>query len=91
MNAATANLTNDLTRTRSLAALLGTAAVAVAALGVTSAPASAKPTQACGAARARLTLDQRFLDWAHAHGDQGAINFYRSQVFDDQIAILDNC
>jgi hypothetical protein len=77
---------------RPLAALLGTTAViATAALGVSPAPAVAKPTQACQAARARLALDQRFLDWAHAYSDQATINFYRSLVFDDQMAVLDTC
>jgi hypothetical protein len=78
-------------RRRSRAALLGTAILAAGAIGVTSAPAMARPTQACTAARARLTLDQRFLDWAHANSDQSTINFYRSLVFDDQMAVLDTC
>ena len=94
MNRTPSNLTNNSGRTRhrrSLAALLGTAAIAAAALGFTTAPATAKPNQACQAARSRLTLDQRFLDWAHAYSDQATINFYRSLVFDDQTAILDNC
>jgi hypothetical protein len=77
---------------RPLAAVLGTTAVvATAALGIGTAPAAAKPTQACQSARARLALDQRFLDWAHAYSDQATINFYRSLVFDDQTAILDTC
>jgi hypothetical protein len=77
---------------RPLAAVLGTTAViATTALGVAPAPATAKPAQACQAARARLSLDQRFLDWAHAYSDQATINFYRSLVFDDQMAILDTC
>jgi hypothetical protein len=77
---------------RPLAALLGTTAVvATAALGVAPAPATAKPTQACQSARARLSLDQRFLDWAHTYSDQATINFYRSLVFDDQMTVLDTC
>lgn len=94
MHRTSPNLTNNLAHKRnrrSLAALVGTAVIAAAALGVTSTPATAKPNQACQAARSRLTNDQRFLDWAHAYSDQATINFYRSLVFDDQMAILDNC
>lgn len=76
---------------RSLAALLGTAVIAAAAIGVTAAPATAKPTQACQEARTRMAQHQRWLDWAHAYSDQATINFYRSLLFDDQIAVLDNC
>jgi len=94
MNRTAPGLTDNVAHKRnrhSLAALLGTAVIAAAALGVTTAPATAKPNQACQAARSRLALDQRCLDWAHAYSDQTTINFYRSLVFDDQTAILDYC
>jgi hypothetical protein len=93
MNRATRNLTNHLGQEpnrRSLATLLGLVAIAAATLGVTTAPASAKPN-ACKSARAQLAQHQRWLDWAHAYGDQTAINFYRSLVFDDQLSVLDAC
>lgn len=76
---------------RSLAALLGTAVIAVAALGPTTAAASAKPRNACSDARAALQADMRALDAAHQNGDQLAIEIWRDTVFDDQIAVLDNC
>ena len=68
-----------------------TALVAVAALGVTTAPASAKPTAACTSARVRLAQHQRWIEWAHAYSDQATVNFYRSLAFDDQIDVLNNC
>jgi hypothetical protein len=93
MNRTTRNLTNHLgekPNRRSLATLLGVVVIAAATLGVTTAPASAKPN-ACKSARAQLAQHQRWLDWAHAYSDQSAINFYRSLVFDDQLSVLDAC
>lgn len=76
---------------RSLAALLGTGVIAVAALGVTTAPASAKPRNACSDARIALSIDMRLLDAAHRDGRRSSINVYRSNVLNDQLAILANC
>jgi hypothetical protein len=93
MNRATRSPNNDLGQKpnrRSLATLLGVVVIAAATLGVTTAPASAKP-KACSSARSQLAQHQRWLDWAHAYGDQTAINFYRSLVFDDQLSVLDAC
>jgi hypothetical protein len=76
---------------RSLAALLVSAVIAVAALGATTAPASAKPKISCRDARIALSIDMRLLDAAHKDGRQNDISFYRSMVFSDQLAILENC
>ena len=95
MNRATRNLNNNLVRScnrRSLAALLGV----VGHRGgdprrhhgprVGQAERLQLGTSPTGAASAVSRCD-----WAHTYGDQTAINFYRSLVFDDQISVLDAC
>jgi hypothetical protein len=69
------------------AAIIATTALGAAAAG----PAAARPIDNCRFARNNLVMYQHMLDDAHARGDAESIAYWRSQVFDAQISVLDAC
>ena len=76
---------------RSLAPLLGSAVIAVAALGVATPPAPAQVFNACTSARIRLASSLRALDEWHSDPAITGLRELRARVLDDQLAVLAAC